>query len=108
MSLKGLFVYWNVNNSFSLVQAIVFKSKWFKTAFGLPDPPKLEDQPPLKLINPFKVVSDFVSKEFNSDKNRAEVVDGSEPRGAPPPPVIAPPPITFKTRPKPADRTPKV
>ena len=97
-----------MNNTFSLIQASIFKTQWFKTAFGLPDPPKVEDQPPLKLVNPFKIASDFVSKEFNADKARAEVVDGSEPSSVPPPPTIASTPVTFSQRPKPANRVPKV
>ena len=40
----------------SVVQAQAFKAETIRKALGIPEMPKAEDSPPLKLVNPFRSV----------------------------------------------------
>lgn len=50
----GVFVYWSVNNTISIFQSLVLKSKTFKTALKIPDPPKFDAKNALKIKSPMQ------------------------------------------------------
>jgi len=48
-----LFVYWNANNTLSIIQALAVKHPRVKAALNLPKTPTPEEAPEFRLRNPF-------------------------------------------------------
>lgn len=92
-----VFIYWTTNNAFSIVQTVVLKQEAIRTALEIPKPPT-EEQPALKMKNPFTMLADAVKKETSRNVDaKAEIVDAK--MQPPPPPSGAPPPVTFAAPP---------
>lgn len=104
---QGLFIYWGVNNTFSIAQAAVLKNPGVRKYLDIPKPPpQSASAPGLKLnkLNPFTMIMDVIKKEKETDERAAaEIVDGvSSTPGAARKNTAAsvkPPPIVFATRP---------
>jgi YidC/Oxa1 family membrane protein insertase len=93
---SGLFLYWNTNNLFSIVQTLALRNRTLKTMFDIPDPPKVEDTPLLKLTNPFSRLM-----EGRKSTAEVEVIEGGN---QPPPPPLRQDkdsaPVTFAAPPR--------
>ena len=84
---------------FSIIQTIILKNKAVKRYFDIPDPPKVEDTPVLKLRNPFSTLAKSLQQQPNE---KIEVIDPSQP---PPPPSFTNAksgdiPVTYAAPPK--------
>jgi membrane protein insertase Oxa1/YidC/SpoIIIJ len=51
-------VYWCTNNVLSLIQTGVLKKESIRVALDIPKPPAAEDNPAMKLQNPFKIAQE--------------------------------------------------
>lgn len=96
---QGLFMYWCTNNTISIIQTLILKQEPVRNFFNIPKPPKEEDTPALKIVNPFNKVMDAINREKSKgEAAEAEILGkgaASVPKAPPGPPVT-----TFSHNPK--------
>ena len=101
---QGLFIYWGVNNAFSIAQALVLKNQGIRKYLDIPKPPSAAASlPGLKLnkLNPFGFISEAIKREKEVDETaKAEIIDGIATKSVAPSGPSSPPPLVFKTSPK--------